>query len=49
MLFPILRPSSLLVLMAQPDERHVNWTSSVLECYDRHRACSNEDPKILDI
>jgi len=40
MLFPILGPSSLSVVMAQPDERHANRTASVLEWYDRHRAYS---------
>jgi len=29
MLFPILGPSSLPVVVAQPDERHVNRTASV--------------------
>jgi len=44
MLFPILRPSSLLVVVDKPDERQANRTASVLE-YDRHRATSgsNED------
>jgi len=38
MLFPILRPSSLPVVVAHPDERHVNRAASVLEWYDRLRA-----------
>jgi len=38
MLFPILRPSSLPIVVAQPDERHANKIASVLEWYDRHRA-----------
>jgi len=37
MLFPTLGPSSLLIVVAQPDERHANRTASVLEYYDRHR------------
>jgi len=37
MLFPILGPSSLPVVVAQPDERNANRTASVLEWYDRHR------------
>jgi len=28
------------VVVAQPDERHANRTASVLEWYDRHRACN---------
>jgi len=36
MLFPILGPSSLPVVVTQPDERHTNKTSSVLQWYDRH-------------
>jgi len=40
MLFPTLGPSSLSVMVAQPDERHANRTASVLEWYDRHRAQS---------
>jgi len=35
MLFPTLGPSSLLVVVAQPDERH-NRIASVLEWYDRY-------------
>jgi len=31
-------PSSLLVVVAQPNERHANRTTSVLEWHDRHRA-----------
>jgi len=31
MLFLILGPSSLLVVVAQPDEKHANRTASVLE------------------
>jgi len=31
MLFPILGPSSLPVVVAQPDERHANRTAFVLE------------------
>jgi len=40
MLFPIFGPSSLRVVVAQPDERHAHCTqnSSVLGWYDRHRA-----------
>jgi len=38
MLFSTLDPSSLPVVMAQPDESHANRTASVLEWYDRHRA-----------
>jgi len=38
MLFPILGPSSLPVVVTQPDERHANKTASVLEWYIRHRA-----------
>jgi len=37
MLFPILGSSSLLVVVAQPDERHTNRTAYVLEWYDRHK------------
>jgi len=33
MLFPTLGPSSLPVMVAQPDERHVNKAASVLEWY----------------
>jgi len=38
MLFPTLGPSSLSVVVAQPDERHADRTGSVMEWYDRHRA-----------
>jgi len=38
MLLPTLGPSSLPVVVAQPDERHKNRTASVLEWYDRYRA-----------
>jgi len=38
MLFPVLRPSSLPVVVTQPNERHANRPTSVLEWYDRHRA-----------
>jgi len=38
MLFPILEPSSLPFVVAQPDERHANRTASKLEWYDKHRA-----------
>jgi len=38
MLFPTLGPSSLPVLVAQPDERHANRAASVLKWYDRHKA-----------
>jgi len=38
MLFPILGPSSLPVVVGQPDERYANRTASVLAWYDRHRA-----------
>jgi len=34
MLFPTLEPSSLPIVVAQPDERHANRTASVLEWYD---------------
>jgi len=37
-LFPMLGPSSLSVVVAQPDERHANRATSELEWYDRHRA-----------
>jgi len=40
MLFPTLGPSSQLVVVAQPDERHANRAASLLEWYDRHRAMS---------
>jgi len=40
-MFPNLGPSSLPVVVAQPDERHVNKTDSVLEWYDKHRAYYN--------
>jgi len=40
MLFPIVRPNSLPVVVAQPAEGHANRTASVLEWYDRHRACN---------
>jgi len=33
-------PSSLPVVVAQPDQRHANRTASMLEWYDRHRAYS---------
>jgi len=51
MLFPILGPSSLSVVVAQPDERHANRTASVLEWYDRHRTYtpgSNEEDHNYD-
>jgi len=35
MLFPNLGPSSLPVVVAQPDERRANRTASVLEWYDK--------------
>jgi len=38
MLFHILRPSSLPVVVAYPDERHTNRTASLWEWYDRHKA-----------
>jgi len=38
MLFPVLGPSRLPVVAAQPDERHTNRTGFVLEWYDRHKA-----------
>jgi len=38
MLFPTLEPSSLPVVVAQPNERHANGAASVLEWYDRYRA-----------
>jgi len=40
MLFPILEPSSLPVVVAQPDERRANRTASVLKWYDRYRTYS---------
>jgi len=40
MLFLILGPSSLPVMVTQPDERHANRIASVLEWFDRHRAYS---------
>jgi len=40
-LFSTLEPSTLPVVVAQPDERHANRTASVLEWYDRHRAYYN--------
>jgi len=36
-----LEPSSLPVVMAQPDERHANRTAFVLECYDRRKATTS--------
>jgi len=47
MLFPTLGPSSLPVVVAQPDERHVNRTASVLEWYDRYRAYSGSNKVVL--
>jgi len=38
MLFPTLGPSSLSVVVAQPNEKHANRSASMLEWYDRHRA-----------
>jgi len=38
MLFPTLGPSSLPVVVTQPDKRHANRTAAVLEWYDSHRA-----------
>jgi len=38
MLFPILGPSNLSDVVAQPDGRQENRTASVLEWYDRNRA-----------
>jgi len=47
MLLLILGPSSLPVVVAQPDERHANRTASVLLWYDRTQSittsCSNEE------
>jgi len=40
------------VVVAQPDERHVNRTASVLEWYDRHRASTsglNEEEEDIDL
>jgi len=37
MLFTVLVPSSLPVVVAQPDERHANRTVSALDWYGRHR------------
>jgi len=36
MLFPTVGPISLLVVVAQPDERHAIRAASVLEWYDRY-------------
>jgi len=36
LLIPTLGPSSLPVVVAQPDERHENRSASVLEWYNRH-------------
>jgi len=51
MLFPILEPSSLLVVVAQPDERQANKIASALEWYDRteHRttSCSNKEEQLF--
>jgi len=33
-------PSSLPVVVSQPNKRHANRTASVLEYHDRHRVCS---------
>jgi len=41
MMFPTLGPSSLPIVVAQPDERYASRTASVLEWYDRHRAYNN--------
>jgi len=50
MLFPTLGPSSLPVVVAQPDERHANRAASVLEWYDRHRALKkNREVKLAYI
>jgi len=38
MLFLTLGPSSLTVVVAQPDEGHANRTAYALDWYDRHRA-----------
>jgi len=35
---PILGLTSLPIVLARPDERHVNRTTFVMEWYDRHRA-----------
>jgi len=47
MLFLTLGPSSLPVVVAQPDKRHANRIAFVLEWYDRHRvyttSSSNEE------
>jgi len=40
MLFPTLEPSSLPIVVAQPDETHANIRASVLECNDRRKAYS---------
>jgi len=49
MLFPTLRPSSLLVVVAQPDEKHANRAASVLECmtdteHSKTSSSNEEDP-----
>jgi len=36
MQFPTLGPSSLAIMVAQPDKRNANRTASLLEWYDRH-------------
>jgi len=46
MLFSNFGPSSLPVVVAQPDERHANRTASVLELYDKEHSTtsgSNEE------
>jgi len=48
MLFPTLGPSSLPVVVAQPDERHANRTVSVLEWHDRHRATTSSSKEEED-
>jgi len=43
MLFPTLEPSSLLVMVAQPDERHAIRAAFVLEWCDRHSITSSSN------
>jgi len=46
----ILGLSSLLVVMAQPDERHANRTDCVLERYDstQHSTTSGSNEEVAD-
>jgi len=55
MLFPTLGPSSLPVLVAQPDERHAKRTASVLEMamtdteYSITSSSNEEEPLTKDM